>query len=480
MRQRVSGSNGCRPQGAALLAHQEAVTQPPVVLRRTFWLCLLCASFAACNDNVTQFVFDARIVDGSGGNPAAGTDATTLRIGIQQGDLPAQTLDYPIDDGSFDATLELAALSLVTRVRVSIEGPTTRLLSSPPNFVPTLSSGFMRLVTASPSSCQLVTFDEMEAPRAFFGMVPSGTFALLAGGAASSDQEQVEYFDALEWESRPFTDDFALSELGETRAASIDEGQILVLPADAGPFIFDMLDPSRRVTTINLHTGAGPRSALVSVPGLGAMVIGGESGGQPQSGVSLVAPDGSVISSSLSEPRAGPAAAALGTDVLVVGGDAEGNAELLRAGSMTGEPVASVMDGARTGGFLIGDGDSRALFMGGSDAGGSVRQDTVRFDGCPASCVSGAGPTWTTARIEVLQLAGSTLIVGGRGSQLVEEVRFDGEQVRIERLLDLTVPRAGAGGIRLESGAFVVAGGDDGRNIRDDMEFCVPSELSPL
>lgn len=434
----------------------------------------------ACNDNVTQFVFDARIVDGNGGNPAAGTDATTLRIGIQQGDLPAQTLDYPIEDGSFDASLELAATSLVTRVRVSIEGPTTRLLSAPPAFVPAYSSGFLRLVAASPSSCELVAFDTMEAPRAFFGMVPSGTFALLAGGAASPNQDQVEFFDALEWDSRPFTEDFSLSELGETRAASIDEGQILVLPTDAGPFIFDMLDPSRRVTTLNLHAGAGPRSALISVPELGAMVIGGESGGQPQSGVSLVTPDGSVIPSSLSEPRAGPAAAAFGTDVLVVGGNPEGNAELLREGSATGEPVASVTDGSREGGFLVGDGQSRALWMGGTDADGIVRRDTVRFDGCPTSCSAGTGPTWTTARVEVLQLAGTTLVIGGRGSQLVEAVRFDGDQARVEPLLDLSVPRAGAGGIALESGAFVVAGGQDGATVRDDMEFCVPSELSPL
>jgi hypothetical protein len=432
----------------------------------------------ACNDNVTQFVFDARIVDGGGGNPAADTDATALRIGVQQGELAPQMLEYPIDSGSFDATLELPALSLITRVRVAIEGPTTQLLASPPNFVPLSTAGFMRLVTASPSSCTLVSFDTMEAPRAFFGMVPSGTFALLAGGTVSSEQEQVEYFNALEWESRPFTEDFSLSELGETRAASIDEGHILVLPTDAAPFIFDMLDATNR--TVVLHAGAGLQSALVSVPGLGAMVIGGEAAGQPQSAVSLVAADGSITSLELSEPRSGPAAVALGADVLIAGGDAEGNAELLREGSSTGQPVASVMDGVRNAAFLVGDGSSRALWMGGTDATGSLRQDTVRFDGCPDDCTSTGGPTWTNARTQVLQLAQSTLIIGGRGSQLVEEVRWDADQVEIQQLLELVAPRAGAGGILLESGAFVVAGGDDGTLIRDDMEFCVPNELSPL
>ncbi len=450
------------------------------MLRPTLVLSLLCTMSLACNDNVTQAVFDARIVDGDGGNPAAGTDATILRIAIREGDLSPRTLEYPVTDGEFDATLELAAVSLVTRIRVAIEGPTAELLTSPPAFVPLSSNGFVRMVAATASSCERVTFDAMEAPRAFFGMTRSGTFALLAGGTTSSEQEQVEFLDELEWDSRPFPEELSLSQLGETRAASIDEGKILVLPANAGPFIFNMLDASNRVTTVVLHNGAGPHSALVSVPGLGAMVIGGETAGQPQSGVSLVRPEGLITPLALSEPRSGPGATALGKDVLVVGGNDTGNAELLLDGSATGTPVASVMDGVREGGFLVGDGQSRALWMGGTDGTGSLREDTVRFDDCPNNCISGAGPTWTTVRTQVLQLAQSTLIIGGEGSQLVEEVRWNADEVQIQELLELDVPRAGAGGILLESGAFIVAGGDDGTEIRDDMEFCVPSELSPL
>jgi hypothetical protein len=450
------------------------------VFRRTVSLILLCTLTSACDDDVTQFVFDVRIVGGDGGNPAAGTDATTLRIGVMEGDSSPQTVEYPVTDGEFDASLELASGSRITRLRVEIEGPTTDLLTAPPAFVPAASAGFVRMVAATRSSCERVTFDAMEAPRAFFGMVASGTFALLAGGTPASEQEQVEFLDALEWESRPFSEQFALSELGETRAAPIDEGKILVLPAEAGPFIFDMLDPSSRVTTVVLHAGAGSHSALVSVSGVGAMVIGGEVGGQPQSAVSLVGPDGSITSFELSEPRSAPGATAFGEDVLVAGGNLAGNAELLRAGSATGQPVASMTDGVRVDGFLVGDGRSRALWMGGTDGGGSLRQDTVRFDGCSGSCASSAGPAWTTPRAGVLQLAESTLIIGGEGSQLVEQVVWDADEVRIEELLELDVPRAGAGGILLESGAFVVAGGDDGTQIRGDMEFCVPSALSPL
>jgi len=433
----------------------------------------------SCKESVATFVFEARIVDGQNGNPAAGTDATALRIGIQEGELPAQEYEYPITDGDFEALLEFGAFALPTRIRVEISGESTELLSASPAFVPSASAGLLRVVTAAPSSCERVTFDLLEAPRAFFGMVRSGTFALIAGGTGPSD-EQIEFFDLLEWESRLFTEDLSVSDLGETRAASIDEAEILVLPSNATPFIFNMLDASRRIVPVVLHNGAGPRSALVSVPGVGAMVIGGELGGEAQSEISLVAPGGEVTSLQLSKPRSGPTATAMGADVLVVGGDPEGDAELLLDGSPTGQPVAGVMDGVREGGLLVGDGESRALLLGGTDSEDALRQDSLRFDACPSACASGAGPQWTTARLAVLQPADSALLVGGESSSAVEEVRWNDGDVGIEPLLEMEFPRAGAGGLVLESGAFIVAGGDDGVSIRDDFEFCVPAALQPL
>ncbi|UCF46321.1 MAG: hypothetical protein JSU89_03810, partial [Myxococcales bacterium] len=438
---------------------------------------------------MAQFVFDARIVDGDNGNPAAGTDATTLLIGIQEGELPAETFDYPITDGQFEAILEFRAFTEPTRIRVGIEGSTTELLTAPPQFVPWLSQGFMRVVTAPPSSCVPVGFNVMEAPRVRFGMVQSGTFALVAGGTTPSDV-QLEFFDVLRWDSNTNTlDDLneALEPFGETRAASIDETQILVLAAEAAPFVFDMADASNRRTVVELHRGAGPRSALVSVPGLGAMVIGGEAADEaPQSGVSLVEPGGDVTSLELSVPRSGPAATALGTDVLVVGGNAESNAEILFEGAPIGQPVAGVPDGVREGGLLVGDGESRALWIGGTADAATPRKDTVRFDSCPDTCMSGAGPQWERARMNALQPAQSTLVIGGDGSRLVDEVRWDGENVEVAPLLlQLNDPRAGAGGIVLESGAFIVAGGrfsvpsSAWRSTRFRLRVCCASVSSP-
>ena len=451
------------------------MTQPHAVFQRFILLGLLCVG--GCNDNVTQFVFEARIVDGDDGNPAADTDADTLRIALAEGELPVREFEYPIVDGQFDATLEFASFTSITRLRVEIDGTTTELQTAPPAFNPAATRGFLRVVAAAPSSCVPVSFNVMEAPRAAFGMVQSGTFAFVAGGT-SPDEDQVEFFDALEWESRLFDEDFSVSNLGETRVATIGEGKILVLSAEAPPFIFDMLDTTNRVTQVVLDQS--PESALVSIPGVGAMVIGGESGGAPTTRVSLVEPDGSIETFDMDTPRSGAAAAAVGEDVLVVGGDAAGSAEILFTDRFAAEPVAGVADGVRRGGLLVSDLEARALLIGGTDGTDALRGDTLRFDGCPSACASSAGPTWTTARRRPIVPEYSALVVGGEGSASIEEVRWSGSSVAIEPLVELQVPRAAAGAIVYESGAIVVAGGDDGVTERDDFEFCVPAALTAL
>ena len=353
-----------------------------------------------------RFVFEAVIVDGDGANPVAGTDATTLRIGVREGDLPVQEEEFEIVDGTFDARLEFQSFTSATRVRVEMTGPTTTLSTAPPQFLPSNSRGFLRVVAAAPSSCETVTFTEMQAPRVSFGMTQAGTFALLIGGTSSAD-DQVEFLDALEWEARLFAEDLSLATLGPTRSASIGEGKILVVPENTAPFVFDMLDATRRVTQLVLHNGAGPRSGLVSVPGVGAMLLGGEVAGEPQSAVSLVDADARVTLLELATPRSLPSATALGQSVLVAGGDDEGTAELLLDGESLGTPIDGFADGVRSSALLVGDGTSRALYIGGLDAADELRLDTVRFDGCPEACAPSAGPAWTEARLDPVQPARS-------------------------------------------------------------------------
>jgi hypothetical protein len=74
----------------------------------------------------------------------------------------------------------------------------------------------------------------------------------------------------------------------------------------------------------------------------------------------------------------------------------------------------------------------------------------------------------------------SALIIGGEDSQSVEEARWSGDTVSIEPVVEMVLPRASAGAIVYESGAFVVAGGENGGVVLDDFEFCVPAALTPL
>lgn len=439
---------------------------------------LTCVLAVACDDTA-PFVFQAAVVDAAGGNPAAGTDADELLIQIREGDGEPRNFEFPISNGQFDATLDFESFVDLTRVRVSLQGATTDLVAAPPQFVPAVSGAFMRVVATPPGSCVRIAFDMMDSPREAFGMVQSGTFALLVGGT-TAEEEQVEFLDVLEWDSRLFDEDFSLSTLGPTRAAPIDEGQILVLPTNATAFVFDMLDAQDRISSVVLHPGAGPRSALVSIPGRGAMVIGGEIGGEAQSAVSLVDSEGTVTALQLSAPRSLPAAAALGDDVLVVGGEPAGTAEILPAGGTQGQSLSSAADGVREDGVLVTDGQNRALLVGGAGEGGEVRQDTLRFDDCPGTCSSSAGPSWTSARLEVLQPFGSTLLIGGAESAEVDEVQWSGSEPTFVSLVELAVPRASAGAIVLESGLFIVGGGNDGVSARDDFEVCVPESLEPL
>ena len=455
------------------------------MFRRQLLLGLLCVGVLGCDDTTVQTVVDVLIVDGDGGNPVAGLEEGTLGIGIQEGELDPQIYELAITDGAFDWPIEFQSFVSPTRLRVELTGSseTLRLLTAPPVFVPALSGLFIRVVATAPSSCEKVSFNFMVAPRSRFGMALSGSFALLAGG--TSTDVQLELLDALRWAfNTASVDDLnaLLEPLGDTRVATIDATQTLVLPADAAPFVFDIAEATaeNQRTRVDLHTGAGPRSALVSVPGLGAMVIGGEAGGVPRDGVTLVASDAETTSLQLSEPRSGAMAAAMGTDVLVVGGNEVGNAEILREGASIGEPVTSLMDRVREGGLLVGDGASRALLVGGVDDTATLRQDTVEFTSCPDACESSTGPTWATARLEAVLPERSTLLIGGVDSRRVEQVRWSGDSVEIAPLLDLVEARAAAGAVVLESGAFIVGGGDDGAVRRDDFEFCVPSELEPL
>ncbi len=447
----------------------------------------LSAAAVGCQDSSSPVFIEVDIVDGDGGNPAEGTPINELLITLEQEGLFTEDFDFSVVEGQFEAGVQFVSLAATTRMRVELRqaeagGVGLRLLSAPPPFTAAESLGFVRLVAARSASCARVTLVRLETPRANFAMLPSGTFSTSFGGSSSTlSTDQVEWLDMLQWKKGLFTG-VAFSRLGPTRGALIDETKALVLPNDAAPFIFDLNNPSEGGLPVTLHPGAGPASALLSVPGRGAMVVGGEIDGTPVAQVSLVASDGEVSLLSLNQARAGAVATALGQNVLVVGGNDVGSAELLKDAQTTGIAVTSLADGVRQDALLVGDTQSMALLLGGTGENGALRQDTVVFHGCSDEdgCESGPGPSWATARTGVLHPAGSTLLVGGAGSTLIEEVFWTQKFALIGPFARLSSPRAGAAGVVLESGALIVAGGDDGVASRSDFEFCVPTELTRL
>jgi hypothetical protein len=130
----------------------------------------------------------------------------------------------------------------------------------------------------------------------------------------------------------------------------------------------------------------------------------------------------------------------------------------------------------RNGGILVvsSAGDA-AVLLGGTDAGGQPRTDTVWWHGCPAACVAEAGPTWASARGGVA-VDPSGVLAGGDGpSALVERVTFPVAGPRIDTLGTLATPRRAPGLDVLPSGVVYVLGGEGPSGPLDDTEQCVPS-----
>lgn len=429
-----------------------------------------------CEESAGNLVFDVRIVDRTGGNPALDTDAEALSITVQQAPTEPRTFEFAVVDGVFDAGVFIESISVSTKARIALTGPTTQLIGAPPPFVPAETLGTMTIVVGEPSTCGRLEGPRLATGRANLGASLFETFAFIAGG--SENDPQVEFFDLLRQELGVFEVD--LDQLGSAQVAAIADGQSLVVSMEAAPFIFNLADDDNRIVPVTLHDGAGPASALVTVVGQGTYVIGGDDGGAATSSVSVVDADGGVVERTLSVVREGAAVAGFGEHVLVVGGDATGSAELL---SPTGEttPIEGFTDGVRSFGLLIANlaGDE-ALLIGGLDATDELRSDTVLFTGCPQSCVASVGPSWTESRAGTVTTVGSQLLIGGEGSRLVQEVRFTDGAVSIASVGELTVARSRAAATLLESGVLIVIGGHDGVAARDDIEICFPAELVEL
>lgn len=440
---------------------------------------LLAGSQPGCTD-ATAPSLAVQLVAPDGGDPTVGTDIDTLTVHVRQGDGPVMDLTSGVDPVDLDVAID--DLTAPIELTVELTGPTDRLIGAPPVFVP-LESGTLRIVVGPPGSCAELTGDRaaLATPRASAGVVDEDTFALVAGGfEVSGASGRVEAFDLVRMQRAAEIADLP-SLAGASRAAPVGDGKVLVVSDQAAPVLYDLRNPDQRLVPVTLHAGADATSAVVALPDGGAVVLGG-GGDAPVDGVTWVASDGTTHAARLAVPRARAAATAFGDLVLVAGGMADGDplVELIGPADTMGrvvaaEPTHGVRDGA-----LLAERGGRAWLLGGTDALGDVRTDTLLLSGCPDACAVAPGPTWPDARVGVAALpidAGLLLVGGGDAGApgaLVERARLDTALPTFEPAPPLAVPRSQAGVVRFASGVTVVLGGRAAGGVTGSVEVCWP------
>jgi len=344
-------------------------------------------------------------------------------------------------------------------------------VGAPPVFVPLSTAGLVRVVVGPTSRCAVVPEAELSDALERPAMARVETFALVAGGRdAVGPSTDVSFVDLV----RFFSGDLDSLTLGSGygRAASLGLERAVVV-TEGGALLYDLANAEARNTPLTpVHTGAGPASAVVQRPG-GAVILGGERGASPVDGVTWIFEDGRALTSTLRVPRRGASALALGNFVVVAGGsDAGPVAEVLNASTQEGTPI-EYDDGVRLDPILVRDGDALWL-IGGRDADGSVRQDTVQILGCPTACRAEPGPMWISARPGAVFADG--YLVGG--DERVETVSFRAGVWLVEPAFDLEAPRREPLAMAFESGVLVVVAGSDDAGPRKDVEICWPEALT--
>jgi hypothetical protein len=433
---------------------------------------------SGCDDN-NRVEIDLRVVSPSGGDPVDGSGATTLRVFYAHGDDALSSSDVAISDDGFDVVVPAPDLNAATFIALDLLGGAEHRVGALPPFTAVEASFAATLVVGPAGRCVPLVGPELSAPAYGVGAALVGTYGLLAGGVeADGASRRMQYFDPLRTTSGPLDD--APVALGATQVAPVTTQVALVLPEDANAFFYDLGDLDEAIFDAAVHRGSSDGGVLAPLGALGAVVVGGRVDGEAVTDLSWVGADGAITSRHLGRPRAEPAVAFDGARLWVAGGEGAG-ADALELASPSGDGalvIDDLGDGVRVGGFLFASpSGTDALVVGGHDALGVLRTDTVWIHGCPSECVAEPGPAWVHAREGVALLASAGLLVGGDGGGEVERVDFSAGVPTIALRGALDVPRRRPAVLPLAAGVFVVLGGEDAAGPRRDAEICFPDEL---
>ena len=463
---------------------------------------------AACGDDSAP-TLAMRIVTPAGLDPSAEGDLerVTVRVLETPPGAAAREVVTLEGDAATGFAIDYALLSTASRIDVSVdlEGSTVRFLGAAAPFVPNETDGVVDVLVGAPGSCALRAGVALASPRGAVDVARLGSYAVVAGGAASGTEaashvELVDLLgaratisDALLLGGVPFdassVDVVALS----TRAALLlarDRDAALRYDLDAGA--------AARSRAILVHVGAYggtllARATFTAATGGAAIVGGVDAAGAPIADITWIAADGSTTRGTLVVPRRAPAVLALDDGTLLVAGGAETAAaplfERIAEGSTSVPLTPTDDDGVRRGGTLVSvPATGGAFLLGGVDASGVPRTDVRIFDDCPGACLLAEDATLDVLTVDATLASlpgGGVLLVGGldrRGTPTGVQTFVTLADVAPRLIIDVRAPlaatRAAPGLLVLPSGLVWVAGGSDSSGPRADFEVCFPRVLS--
>lgn len=454
---------------------------------------LLVLTLVACEEGAQLAIFQVQIVDATGELPV---DDGELTVTVMQGGQTLECSEGPctaeIRDRHFTLDLPLLSFEAMTEIRVSIEASRERWIGATPPFQPH-GEGLdtypvLRTVIGRPESCARLELDglvsgdppTLDPPRSRAAAVVRRNLVLLAGGERLDGRpdDHVTNFDQLLFETIPWQTWNDPLEIGAARGLALSEDVSLVV-GDRASLLFERSATSAaRPEKVELHSGAGYDSALVSLGQDGGVVIGG----RQSRGISWFTVQGAAdtTSSRLAVERTAPAATSLDDGILVVGGHSADQpaAEWIPL-SGNGRALSEVSLPHGSGGVLLPSPDGAAAFWIGFEHGGVASAETVivRCEG--GDCVAESGPEWARARLgfaPVITAAGTLWLLGGgdeTGTQ-VDVVRWEGGVPRIEAGPELPSPSFEAVAFEHAAGIVTVAGG---KSPGGEIVMCFPRTL---
>lgn len=494
-----------RPRPPRRIAPRLAAPRPALVA-----LTLLGLSLAACNESSGPATLTVQMIDPAGGNAAANVVAGTLDVQIRQGEEIRGCDTTPcaqIRNMDFDLVLPIQSADALTFIHARIEGDSEHalLFGAVPGFVISQDGGLgelpIRVVFSPPDQCHVLAPEGVDAsgpprlprPVRDAAVAIRRNLALLVGGQETDRaSERAVRFDQLVVQTIPL--DAVEQPVGPARGLTLSEDHSLIVGDTV--LLYELRRGPPEPTIVNgLHDGVGYASSLVALPEHGA-ILGGDATREitwlTRRGIRAREQPTQLVTE-----RAFAAATALGSTVLVVGGNAPGtpNAELV-------EPLADGVDAGLdeaalppgSGGYLVeSPSGASALWIGWAHPDGTPSSTTVLITGCtrPSGCVASEGPAWPRPRLEAAAtrtFAGVFWILGGSvegadgpaPSAFTDTVRWDGETPTIAPGPPLVAARAGGTAFAHISGIVTIAGGQGTDGLRDDFELCFPAALDPI